>query len=295
VDLNDPVVTRAVLDSLRFRLNGEPAAVETVRRKRKVLVNAVQYGIERGLFADNPVTRSRWRTPKAVVQVDPRVVVTPGQARALLDAVSYVGGYRRARGRRLVGLFAGLYYAGLRPAEAVAVCEADCVLPSRGWGEVVLHRTLPSAGKAWTGTGQAHDDRGLKARSQREVRVVPLPPQLVGIWRQSLDTFGTADDGRLFFNERRGIVGATAYDRAWHEARRLALPPPLVDTPLAARPYDLRHSALSTWLNGGADPIEVAERAGNTVEVLLSRYAKYLYGRRAVVNRIIEKLLREYE
>lgn len=40
-------------------------AVGTVRRKRKVLVNAVQYGIERGLFADNPVTRSRWRAPNA--------------------------------------------------------------------------------------------------------------------------------------------------------------------------------------------------------------------------------------
>lgn len=31
------------------------------------------------------------------------------------------------------------------------------------------------------------------------------------------------------------------------------------------------------------------------MEVLLSCYAKCLYGRRAVVNRIIEKLLREYE
>lgn len=294
-DLDDPVVTRSVLDSLRFRLDGSTAAVETLRRKRKVLVNAVQYGIERGLFAENPVTRSRWRPPKAALQVDPRVVINPGQARELLDAVSYVGGYRRARGRRLVGFFAGLYYAGLRPAEAVAVCEADCGLPQRGWGEVVLHRTLPPAGKKWTGTGQAHDVRGLKSRPPGDARMVPLPPQLVAIWRQSLDTFGIADDGRMFFNERGDIVGATTYDRAWHEARRLALPPHLVDTPLAARPYDLRHSALSTWLNGGADPTEVAERAGNTVEVLLSYYAKCLYGRRATVNRIIEKLLREYE
>jgi integrase len=294
-DLEDPVVTRSVLDALRFRLDGEPAAAETLRRKRKVLVNAVQYGIERGLFTDNPVTRARWRPPKIALQVDPRVVVHPGQARELLDAVSYVGGYRRARGRRLVGFFAGIYYAGLRPSEAVAVCEADCGLPAHGWGEVVLHRTLPSVGKRWTGTGRVHDDRGLKGRAVGDTRVVPLPEQLVAIWRQSLDTFGTADDGRLFFNERGDILGAPTYDRVWREARQFALPSHLAATPLAARPYDLRHSALSTWLNGGADPTEVAERAGNTVEVLLSCYAKCLYGRRAIVNRIIERLLREYE
>lgn len=40
---------------------------------------------------------------------------------------------------------------------------------------------------------------------------------------------------------------------------------------------------------------EVAERAGNSVEVLLTRYAKCLDGRQDVANRRIEDLLREYE
>ncbi|MBW8700818.1 hypothetical protein MBT84_14550 [Streptomyces sp. MBT84] len=39
----------------------------------------------------------------------------------------------------------------------------------------------------------------------------------------------------------------------------LALLPAAVASPLAARPYDLRHSALSTWLNAGVDPTEVAD------------------------------------
>ncbi|WP_405811467.1 integrase [Streptomyces sp. NBC_00210] len=42
------------------------------------------------------------------------------------------------------------------------------------------------------------------------------------------------------------------------------------------------------------DPTEVAERAGNSVEVLLSRYAKSIDGRQEVANRRIEGLLREY-
>ena len=51
----------------------------------------------------------------------------------------------------------------------------------------------------------------------------------------------------------------------------------------------------STWLNAGVDPTEVAERAGNSVEVLLTRYAKCLDGRQDVANRRIEDPLREYE
>ena len=40
-------------------------------------------------------------------------------------------------------------------------------------------------------------------------------------------------------------------------------------SPLARRPYDLRHAALSTWLNAGVPPTQVAEWAGPSVMVLL--------------------------
>jgi hypothetical protein len=81
------------------------------------LVNAVRYAIEQGGLRTDPMAPINWRTTKTVKQVDPRVVANPTQARSRPCALSYVGGYRRARGRRLVGLFAGMYYAGLRPAE----------------------------------------------------------------------------------------------------------------------------------------------------------------------------------
>lgn len=87
----------------------------------------------------------------------------------------------------------------------------------------------------------------------------------------------------------------TTAHRAWKEARALALPPALAATPLGKRPYDLRHSALSTWLAAGADPAEVAQRAGNSVEVLLTRYAKCLYDRQSLTNHRIEDLLRSYD
>ncbi|WP_393097413.1 tyrosine-type recombinase/integrase [Streptomyces sp. LN325] len=294
-DLADPVTAREVLDSFKVRLDGKSAAAETVRRKRRTFVNALHYAVDLGEFRENPLTAVRWQKPKVSSEVDPRVVVNPQQALSLLHAVSYVGGYRRARGRRLVGLFACMYFAGLRPAEAVGLVEADLTLPARGWGTALLHRTRPSVGKQWTDSGESHDDRGLKNRPAEDVRRVPLPPQLVVILKEHLDAFGSAADGRLFYSEGGGVVASSTYWRAWQEARTLALPPAAVASPLCRRPYDLRHSALSTWLNAGVDPTEVAERAGNSVEVLLGRYAKCIDGRQEIANRKIEDLLREYE
>lgn len=293
--LMDPAVMRAALQALRLKKDGTVAAAEPQRHKCMTLLNAVRYAIEQGMLGGDPIANINWRIAKTVKQVDPRVVANPAQARSLLCAVSYVGSHRRVRGRRLVGLFTGMYYAGLRPEEAVAVTLPDCVLPAEGWGRVILRITRPQAGKKWTDTGRLHDECGLKGCPPGDTRPVPLPPELVAQWRESVHTFGIADDGRLFFNERGGILASSTYTRVWHEAREPALPPGLLSTPLAARPYDLRHSALSTWLNAGVDPTEVAERAGNSVEVLLTKHAKCLYGRAAIANQRIEALLDEYD
>jgi len=64
-------------------------------------------------------------------------------------------------------------------------------------------------------------------------------------------------------------------------------------SPLAGRPYDLRHACLSTWLNAGVDPPQVAEWAGNSVDVLLRVYAKCIVGRDKLNRRLIEDALRD--
>jgi hypothetical protein len=61
--------------------------------------------------------------------------------------------------------------------------------------------------------------------------------------------------------------------------------------PLAGRPYDLRHAPLTTWLNAGIGPAEVSKRAGNTVKVLLRRYAGCLDNQADSINRRIEHAL----
>jgi hypothetical protein len=47
-------------------------------------------------------------------------------------------------------------------------------------------------------------------------------------------------------------------------------------SPLARRPYDLRHAAASLWLNSGVAPTEVACRLGHSVAILLKVYPNCL-------------------
>ncbi|WP_411977911.1 hypothetical protein [Streptomyces phaeochromogenes] len=61
-----------------------------------------------------------------------RVLVNKTQAAQLLVSVSYVGTWDRKKGRRLVGFYAVMYFAGLRPSEAVGLSKADCFLPEKG-------------------------------------------------------------------------------------------------------------------------------------------------------------------
>jgi len=110
--------------------------------------------------------------------------------------------------------------------------------------------------------------------------------------RGHIGQFGTAPDGRLFRGYRGGDLSESVYGRVWQGARLLAFPPALAASPLAGRPYDLRHACLSTWLNAGVDPTQVAEWAGNTVEVLMRVYAKCIHGRDEINRKRIEDALR---
>ncbi len=81
--------------------------------------------------------------------------------------------------------------------------------------------------------------------------------------------------------------------RAWIKAREAALTTAEQGSPLARRPYDLRHACLSTWLNGGVYPTQVAKWAGHSVDVLLRIYAKCVAGQDKLAKRRISEALRQ--
>jgi integrase len=296
-DLMEAAVVRPALEALALRLDGRAAAATTTRRRRSVFYNVFQYAVDLGLLDYNPVDKLRVRSTrrKVVTEVDRRVVVNPRQAHELLVAVTYIGrrGKESRRGERLRAFFACLYYAALRPSEALDLRVANCELPESGWGLLTIEGSRPTAGKRYTDSGEVHDDRGLKYRGDREAREVPIPPELVAILHEHIDRFGAADDGRLFRSDRGKIVGSSTYSRVWDQARALALTPDRVASPLAGRPYDLRHAGVSLWLNAGVPATDVSARAGHSVDVLLKVYAKCLDGDRGRMNTRIEVALAE--
>ncbi len=265
---------------------------------------------------------SAGRHPRSDDTFDPRAVINPAQARALLATVANldVAAYRAAvtggasapaaagrgtearsrpatpgsaklrriigldvRGRHLAAFFACMYYAALRPSEAIALTVDNLDLPDPkhpgdGWGHLLLSGGNPEISGAWTDEGK-RTIRQLKHRARGSVRPVPCPPPLVEHLRAHLDEYGPAPDGRLFRGAYGGDISVESYTQVWDAARRQCLTPAQYASPLAARPYDLRHTAVSTWLAAGVDSTQVATWAGHSVAVLHRVYAHTLTGR----------------
>ncbi|MFJ5547027.1 tyrosine-type recombinase/integrase [Streptomyces sp. NPDC093225] len=276
---------RAALDALSTKLDGKPAADNTVSRKRMVLSNVLRYAVERGVLTANPLVRVDWTAPEKDDEVDFRYVPNPEQTAALIDAVRQLG----SRGEHLATFFGCLYYAAMRPSEIAALRAADCTLPESGWGELVLAGSRPEVGSGWTDDGQSYEERGLKRRARTATRSVPIPPVLTAMLRTHKQTYGVAEDGRLFRAARGGRVSSTEYCALWDAARVKALSAEETKTPLADVPYSLRHAGVSLWINAGVDPVEVARRAGHSLTVLFRFYAKILRGQQARANELIEK------
>ncbi|MGA4995130.1 site-specific integrase [Nonomuraea bangladeshensis] len=233
-DLNETKTVRLALDALALRLDGKAANANTIRRKRAVLDAVLEYAVELKELPANPVHKVKWKPPKTTETVDPRVVMNPRQAEALLAAAASVG--RRGRERRLQAMFACMYYAALRPGETVALRQQDCQLPATRWGRILVDVSRPEVNVRWTDTGDAHEERGPKHRGRDDVHPAPIPPKLVRILRQHIEEFSVAEDGRLFRSERDGAVASTAYTEVWQEARKVALTPAQFASPLARRP-----------------------------------------------------------
>jgi integrase len=190
--LAEAATARKMLDQATGRLDGKAAAASTARRNRTILANAMDYAVELGLLETNPIRRIKWTAPKVSTQVDRRSVVNPRQARALLEAVHA----QQPSGPRLVAFFAAMYYAGLRPEEAINLARDNVILPppawdeesqqwrdpadDEAWGELHIRSATPDTGGEWTDDGSPREKRQLKHRAEGDSRIVPVHPSSPG-------------------------------------------------------------------------------------------------------------------
>ncbi len=146
--------------------------------------------------------------------------------------------------------------ANARPKQAHPLPDPDTVF-------VLCRPSLAEAEGVQPGRSRGlSPTRGLKNRPTEDVRKVSIPPYLVTVLREHLATFGTADDGRLFFSEKVSVVPSSTCYRVWQEARLLALPPAVrppalgsVDVAQGRRRPDRGGRARRQQRRGPADPL----------------------------------------
>ncbi len=223
-------------------------------------------------------------------------MVNPEQARALLAEV----------GRtvpELEAFFGCMFYAALRPEEVLHLRDDEYERPATpgAWGVLHLTGSTVAVGRDWGDGADTAEHRGLKHRAKAATRDVPVPPPLARLLDHHVAEYPPGANGKLFVT-RRGPGGRyvptagqpipnNTYGKAWRDGRAKVLPPAQQRSPLARRPYDLRHAAVSLWLNAGVPATQVAEWAGHSVHVLMRVYAKCVYGQEEAARRRIEAAL----
>jgi integrase len=263
-DLEDVDLLRNLLAAIATNLDGTPASTSTTNRKRAALSSALVYAVERGDLDSNPLQRVKSRRRPHTDAIDARVVVSPTQARMLLSEIE-------EHTPALHAFFAGLYFAGLRPSEAANLRRINLKLTAAGWGEIVLLSSYQPTRSEWTDDGQTGEERSLKHRAAKATRRVPAHPELVVALQQHLSTFGTGAGDRLFVTRTgRGgrpvaapfvrPVSSASTSRVLRLARAAAFTPEQYTSPLARRPYDLRHACVH--LAGGWGPTHPSGRLG---------------------------------
>ena len=140
----------------------------------------------------------RWRAPRAAAAVSPATVASPAQVRAILTQVSRIK-------PELAAFFGCLYYAALRPEQAVALRRDNLILRARGRGKVIPTAACPRTGSAWTNTGKSHEQTGLKHRPDGAIRVVPIPPVPVSMLCHHLPALTCGDVRQVLGSNQRRL------------------------------------------------------------------------------------------
>ncbi|MFE2307469.1 tyrosine-type recombinase/integrase [Streptomyces sp. NPDC059431] len=250
--LEDTQYVDRVMLALGTLLDGSPTAASSVNRDRRIMNVVVKYAIRQKVLQVNllPKGRQEGAATKTAVAIDKRSLLSPDQVARLL---SWIGGRPRT-GYRLRAFFATLYYAGLRPEEAVALRVADATLPEAGWGELLAHAAEPEVGSQWTDDGEVHESRHLKGRAVGDTCPVPAHPALVVVLRELVESDGLGPGDLLFPGEKGGLLAGSVFRRVWGKAREAVLDEHEYASPVGKRVYDLRHTCLTTWLNNGVPP-----------------------------------------
>lgn len=238
-------VDRPALRAWVADLNAKGLSPATVQKAVQIVSKALGAAVDDRRLAQNPA----WRLPLPRVEVKEMRFLAPGEVAALADAIDT---------RYRVWLLTAAY-SGLRFGELAALRH----------GRVDLLRRRLDVVENVADVSGVHHFGTPKTRAGR--RSVPIPTALAGELKAWAS--GRGADDLVFPAPEGGPLRPSLFNRrTWQPAIHKAGVAPL-------RPHDLRHTAVSIWIAGGANPKEIATWAGHaSVATVLDRYGHLLAG-----------------
>ncbi len=239
-------------------------APTTIARTRAVVRAAFTSARKRRLIDWDPWDAVEWTAQTDEEQIDPDLVMDQPQ----VDQMAAACGSFERRYECFV-LVQGV--CGLRPGEARDVRRRDFDLKSVPALVTVRgsHSDVPSR---FFASGESRR-RPLKGRGSKARRSIPIPSDLVARFQEHLDGCVPRKAESLVFTTSGGrrIHLSNFHRDVWSPARERVFPE---DSPLrAVRRQDLRHAAITAWLNAGVT-LKTAQRwsGHRTASVLLNTY-----------------------
>ncbi len=230
--------------ALQGQLRASAVGGAMTHRILMVLSGVMRHAVLRGRIERNPVQPVRVVQPKRRRAIRPLAPVAVERIRrAVLDADDMASA-------TLVSLMA---YAGLRPAEATALC----------WEHVGTRTLLVELSRDGTGGG-----KGTKTGVIRTVPMLAPLAEDLAAWRSAA---GKPDDEAPIAQRADGGTWNGTDYRNW---RRRRFDPAVERSGLdRTRPYDLRHSYASLMIQAGYSPVELAAELGHSPTLTLNTYA----------------------
>lgn len=224
--------------------DGAALAPATVVKAVQVFNKVVRAAVEDRVIAHNPVDK----LPLPKIPRDEMRFLTASELWALADAID-----RRYRALVLLG-----GYSGLRIGEMLGL----------RWGRVELASGRISVVEAMTDLA-GHITFG-PPKTKAAIRTLTVP-RFVTAELSALSPDGNRDSQLVFRSpEGHPVRPGLFRTRFWNPAVIAAELAPL-------RIHDLRHTAVALWIAAGANPKQIASRAGHTsVSVVLDRYGHLL-------------------